>query len=135
MRGDAVGRAGVGGGGEVDGATGGLLLLKVLQKFAVVREVGYVQLNSARDVLLQGRFALGEPSGETEESGGMMPGQGESGVGERVGFDERAVEVDAERRECRFEDRSRSGQQKFLPMDKLGDYRTTERASKMSGTL
>jgi hypothetical protein len=40
--GDALGGGGVCGGGEVDGAAGGVLLLQILQKFAVIRQVSYV---------------------------------------------------------------------------------------------
>jgi len=40
--GDAVGYGGVGGGREIDGTARGLLLLKILQKLAVVWEMRYV---------------------------------------------------------------------------------------------
>ncbi len=98
MGGDAVGGGGVGGGGEVDGAAGGVLLLKILKEFAVVGEVGDVELNGIGEMALEGGFALEEPAGEAEERGGVMAGDGEGGVVEGVGFDEGSVEVDAEDR-------------------------------------
>ena len=42
MFGDALGKCGIGGSGEVDRAAGGVLLLKKLQKFAVVGQMSYV---------------------------------------------------------------------------------------------
>ena len=68
---------GVGGGGEVDGTAGGVLLLKILKEFAVIGEVGDVELNGVGEVALEGGFALKEPAGEFEQSGGMMAGDGE----------------------------------------------------------
>ena len=56
--GDAVGGVGVGGGGEVDWAAGGALLFKILEEFAVVGEVGDVELNGVGEVALEGGFAL-----------------------------------------------------------------------------
>ena len=47
MVGDAVGGVGVGGGGEVDGAARGALLLKILKEFAVVGQMGDVELNGS----------------------------------------------------------------------------------------
>jgi len=42
-----MGGVGVGGGGEVDRPAGGVLLLKILKEFAVVGEVGYIELYEA----------------------------------------------------------------------------------------
>ena len=39
-----------------------------------------------------------EPAGKLEEGGGVMAGDGEGGVDEGVGLDERSVQIDAERR-------------------------------------
>ena len=47
--GDALGEGGIGGGGEVDGAAGGVLLLKKLKKFAVIGQVGDVELDGGGD--------------------------------------------------------------------------------------
>ena len=68
--GDAVGGVGIGGGGEVDGAAGGVLLLKILKKFAVVGEMGDVELDGSGEVAFEGGFALGEPAGDIEERSG-----------------------------------------------------------------
>ena len=75
MGGDAVGGVGVGGGGEVDGAAGGVLLLKILEEFAVVGEVGDVELDGGGEVAFEGGFALGEPAGKLEQGGGVMAGE------------------------------------------------------------
>ena len=91
--GDAVGEDGVGCGGEVDGAAGGVLLLKILQQFAVVGEVNDVQGDGCREVLLQGCFSLEEPPGELEQAGGMMTGQSQSGIDQGIGFYESSVQV------------------------------------------
>jgi hypothetical protein len=65
--GDAVGGVGVGGGCEVDGAAGGMLLLKILKEFAVVREVGDVELDGGGEVTFEGGFSLEDPGGDVEE--------------------------------------------------------------------
>jgi hypothetical protein len=64
MRSDAVGGVGVGGSGEVDGAAGGALLLKILKEFAVVGEMRDVELDGIGEVTLKGGFALEEPAGK-----------------------------------------------------------------------
>jgi hypothetical protein len=94
--GDTLGEDGVGGGGEVDGAAGGVLLLEVLEEFAVVGEVGYIELDGCGEVLLEGGFALEEPAGQVQERGGIVAGEDEGGVDEGVRLDEGSVEVDAE---------------------------------------
>ena len=76
MVGDAVGGVGVGGGGEVDGAAGGVLLLKILKEFAVVGEVGDVELDGGGEVALEGGFALEEPAGKVQEGGRGDGGRG-----------------------------------------------------------
>ena len=96
MGGDAVGGVGVGGGGEVDGAAGGALLLKVLEEFAVVGEVGDVELDGVGEMAFEGGFALDEPAGNVQQRGGVMAGDGEGGVVQGVGLDEGSVQVDAE---------------------------------------
>ena len=62
--GDAVGGVGVGGGGEVEGAAGGALLLKILKEFAVVGEMGDVELDGVGEVAFKGGFALERASRE-----------------------------------------------------------------------
>jgi len=94
--GDAMGGVGVGGGGEVDGTTGGVLLLKILKEFPVVGEVGYVELYDASEMVFKGGFALEEPAGELQQRGWMMAGDGEGGVVEGVRLDEGSIQVDAE---------------------------------------
>jgi hypothetical protein len=93
----ALGEGAVGSGGEVDGAAGGVLLLEELEEFAIVGEMSDIQLDGAGDVALEGGFALEEPAGEFEEVGWALAGEDERGVVESVGFDQRAIEVDAER--------------------------------------
>ena len=56
--GDAVGGVGVGGGGEIDGAAGGALLLKILKEFAVVGQMGDVELDGIGQMTFKGCFAL-----------------------------------------------------------------------------
>jgi len=85
--GDALGEDGVGGGGEVDGAAGSVLLLKILKEFAVIGEVGDVQIDGGGEVPFEGCLALEEPAGEFEEVGGVVPGEGQGGVDEGIGFD------------------------------------------------
>jgi len=55
---DATGGVGVGGGGEVDGAACGVLLLKILKELAVVGEVGYVELDGSGKMTFESGFAL-----------------------------------------------------------------------------
>jgi hypothetical protein len=95
MGGDAVGGIGVGGGGEVDGAASGALLLKILKEFAVIGEVGDVKLDGIGEVTFKGGFALEEPAGDAEKRRRTVPGDGEGGVVEGVRLDEGPVEVDA----------------------------------------
>jgi hypothetical protein len=76
VRGDAVGGVGVGGGGEVDWAAGRALLLEILEEFAVVGEVGNVELNCLGEVAFEGGFALGEPAGDAQERGWTVAGDG-----------------------------------------------------------
>jgi hypothetical protein len=94
--GDTLGEDGAGSGGEVEGAAGGVLLLKILEELAVVGEMGYVELDGVGDVLFEGGFALGEPAGKVEERGGMVAGEDKGGVDKGVRLDEGSVEVDAE---------------------------------------
>jgi hypothetical protein len=94
--GDSLGQDRIGGGGEIDGAAGGVLLLQILKEFAVVREVGDVEGDGGGEVALECGLALEEPSGELKEGGGVMAGEGQGGVDEGVGLDERAVQIDAE---------------------------------------
>jgi len=109
--GDAVGGVGVGGGGEVDGAAGGALLLKILKEFAVVREMGDVELDRVGQVAFKGGFALEEPAWNLQQSGRVMAGHGEGGVVEGIRLDEGSIQVDAEHRGGRDVDcRGRDGQ-------------------------
>ncbi len=93
---DAVGGVGVGCGGKVDGAAEGVLLLKILKEFAVVGEVGYVQLYGVGEVAFEGGFALEEPAGEVQEGGRAVTRNGECRIMKGVRLDEGSVEVDAE---------------------------------------
>ena len=97
--GDAVGGVGVGGGGEVDGAAGGVLLLKILKEFAVIGEMGDVELDGGGEMAFEGGFALEEPAGEVQEGSRVVAGEGERRVMKGIGLDEGAVEVDAEHRQ------------------------------------
>ena len=99
MVGDAVGGVGVGGGGEVDGAAGGALLLKILKEFTVVGEMGDVELDRICQVTFEGGFALDEPAGDLQERSRVVASEGKRRVVEGVRLDEGAVEVDAEHRE------------------------------------
>jgi hypothetical protein len=56
---DTVGGIGIGGGGEVEGAAGGALLLKVLQELAIVGEMGDIELDGIGQVTFESGFALG----------------------------------------------------------------------------
>jgi hypothetical protein len=94
--GDAVGGVGVGGGGEVDWAPGGALLFKILKEFAVIGEVGDVELDGVGEMAFEGGLALEEPAGEAQERCRVVAGYGEGGVVEGIRFDEGAVQVDAE---------------------------------------
>ncbi len=58
VRGDAVGGVGICGCGEIDGTAGGALLLKILEEFAVVGQMGYVELDGSSEVALEGCLAL-----------------------------------------------------------------------------
>ena len=96
MGSDAVGEGSIGGGGEEDGAAVGVLVEEELEQGSVVGEVGDVEGDGLRDVLLEGGFAAGEPAGDVEEGAGALAGKREDGIDEGVGFDEGAVEVDAQ---------------------------------------
>ena len=96
MGADAFGERSVGGGGEVDGTSEGVLFVEVGEELPVVGEVDHVEGDGGGDVLFEGGLALGEPGGEFEEEAGVMAGEGEGGVDEGVGFDEGSVEIDAE---------------------------------------
>jgi hypothetical protein len=119
--GDAVGGAGIGCCGKVDGAASGALLLKILKEFAVVGEMGDVELDGIGEMTLEGSFALKEPAGDAEKRCRVLPGYGEGGVIKGVRFDEGPVEVDAQ--DGVDADRWRGGEawggglnrQKFLP--------------------
>jgi len=120
--GDPLGENGVGGGGEVDGATGGVLLLKILEKFAVIREMSDVEGDGGGQVALQGSFTLKEPAGEFEQGGGVVTGEGESGIDEGIGFDQGSVQIDtegveADGRVLRWS--NRSWQAEILPLSGL----------------
>jgi hypothetical protein len=88
---DALGEDGIGGGGEVDGAACGVLLLQILKEFAVVGEVRDIQGDGGGEMPFKGGFALEEPAGELKQVCGMMAGQGERRVDEGIGLDQGAV--------------------------------------------
>jgi hypothetical protein len=109
--GDTIGGVGVGGGREVEGTAEGALLLKILKEFAVVREMGDVELDGVGEMAFEGGFALGEPARDVQERCRMMAGDRESGVVKGVRLDEGPVEVDAEHwRRGNVECRGRDGQ-------------------------
>ena len=96
MIGDAVGGVGVGGGGEIDGAAGGVLLFKILKEFTVVGQVSDVELDGGGEVALKCGFSLEQPGGQFQKGCRVVASNGERGVVQCVGLDEGAVEVDAE---------------------------------------
>ena len=110
--GDAVGGVGVGGGGEVDRAAGGALLLKILKEFAIVGEVGDVELDGVGQVVFESGFALEEPAGKLQKGHGMMTGYGEGRVVKSVRLNESPIKVDAEDREGGCAGRRRGDGQK-----------------------
>jgi len=112
MGGDAVGGVGVGGGGEVDRAAGGALLLKILKEFAIVGEVGDVELDGVGQVVFESSFALEEPAGKLQKGHGMMTGYGEGRVVKSVRLNESPIKVDAEDREGGCAGRRRGDGQK-----------------------
>ena len=99
MGGDAVGGVGIGGGGKVEGAAGGALLLKILKEFAVVGEMDDIELDGVGQVAFEGSFALNEPARDIDERTGVVAGDGEGGIVKGVRLDERSIQVDAERRQ------------------------------------
>jgi hypothetical protein len=101
MGGDAVGGVGVGGGGEIEGAAGCSLLLKVLEEFAVIGKMDDIELYRIGDVAFEGCLALKEPSWDVDERAGVVAGDGEGGIVEGVRFDEGSIQVDAECRQGR----------------------------------
>jgi hypothetical protein len=96
MCGDPFGQNGVGGGGKVDRAASGVLLLKILEKFAIVREMGDVKGDGSGQVALQGCFTLEEPAGEFEQFRRVVAGQCERRIDEGIGFDQGSVQIDTE---------------------------------------
>src|SRR5260370_36380613 len=89
----------MGGGGEVEGAAGGALLFKILKEFAVVGEMGDVELDGVGQVTFEGSFTLDQPAGNIDERPRAVTGDGEGGIVKGVRLDERSVQVDAERRQ------------------------------------
>ena len=77
MGGDAVGSVGIGGGSEVDGAASRALLLQVLEKLAIVGEMGDIELDGRGDMALERGLALEEPAGKFKERCGVVAGYGE----------------------------------------------------------
>ena len=71
-------------------------------------------------------FALEEPAGDTEQRGGWWRASGEGGVDEGVGFDESAVQIDAERTGRAAGSSAGAGvsQKSSFLTSKSGDYRT-----------
>lgn len=92
---DAMSKGRIGSGGEVDESASGLLLLDILEQFAVVRKVGDIELNGIGYMALESSFSFGQPTGKLENRGRMLARKGESGINERVGFDQSAVKIDA----------------------------------------
>ena len=97
MIGDAMGKSRIGGGSQVDGSPGGLLLLEILEEFAVVGKVGDIELDGIGDMALESSFSLSQPARDLENRGRMLAREGERGIDERVGFDQSAVKIDTER--------------------------------------
>ncbi len=116
MLGDPVRQGGVGCGGEVERAAFGLLLLQILEQFAVVGQMGGVQLHCSGDVALQRGFALGEPAGKPQQFGGVVPGERQGGIDQRVGLYEGAIEIDAEHSGGGRIERGVRGQSRVLPV-------------------
>jgi hypothetical protein len=73
-------------------------LLKILKEFAVVGEMGDLELDGIGQIAFKGGFALEEPGGNLEQRCRALPGDGEGGVIEGVRLDEGPVEVDAKDR-------------------------------------
>ena len=75
--GDSLGENRIGGCGEIDGAASGVLLFKILKNLAVIGEMGNVEGDGGGEVALECGLALEKPTGEFEQAGGMMAGQGQ----------------------------------------------------------
>ena len=73
---------------------------------------------------LEGCFALKQPAGYPQQESGVVTSQRKRGINESIRLDERAVEVDAERRkDGSFE--SRTGDRQEGPfLENPSDYRT-----------
>ena len=102
MRGDAFGEPHVCASGEKDLAAMEMLLLEEGEQGPVIGQVRYVQRNGLGDIRLERGFAVEQAAGQAEKAAGMGAEQDQEGVDESVGFDEGAVEIDAEGRK-RFE--------------------------------
>jgi hypothetical protein len=73
-----------------------VLRAEPLEQRAVVGEVLDVEGDGLAEMAFELGFALANPAGDVEERGGAVAGEGEDGVDEGVGFDEGAIEIDAE---------------------------------------
>jgi len=64
---------------------------------------------------LQGGFALEEPTGELEQCAGMVPSEGKGRVNQGIGFDQGAIQIDAERQQNGVFERGSRSRQKECP--------------------
>jgi hypothetical protein len=94
---DAFGEADVGAGGEVEFAATSVFLLQEVKELAVVGQVGSVERNVRCNEGFESGFAAQQSSGKPEEGLGVISSQCQKRVNQRVGFDQGAIEIDAER--------------------------------------
>src|SRR5580698_8412321 len=96
MRSDAIGQRDVGSGGEIDWASQAALLGEKMEDGVVIRQMGGVERRAGGNFGLDLGFAAGDqPSRNAGQAGRMGADENAHGVMEGVGFNQRAVEVDA----------------------------------------
>lgn len=88
---DALGKADVRSGSEVELAAASVFLLEEVKNLAVVGQVGDVELNVRGDEGFESGFTVQQGARKLKEAARMVAGEDEERVDEGVGLDERAI--------------------------------------------
>ena len=97
MRGDRVGEFARRAGGQNDAAAGRALLAQPLDQLLAVGKAGRIDVDAGGKLLLQPRRARHQPDRHHEQVERVPAQQQEQSFPQKVGRDQRAVEIDSER--------------------------------------